>query len=219
MTRLLAALLLAGLSLPAEAQGFRDRRGHVPGEFDFYVLALSWSPTYCEREGARRNSRQCELGRNPGFVVHGLWPQYQRGFPSECGLSNRSPTRMDMDKAARVFPEEGLARYQWRKHGSCTGSSPGDYFEDVAEARRKVTIPSEFHTVTNQNSTTALEIERAFVAANRGLRTDMISVQCDRNVLREVRICFTRDLRGFATCPEVDRAGCRARDIDIPASR
>lgn len=217
MSRFLAALILVAFAWPAEAQRFRDRR-NVPGDFDFYVLALSWSPTYCEREGGRRNSRQCETGRNPGFVVHGLWPQFERGFPSECGLANRTPTRLDMEKA-RAFPEEGLARYQWRKHGSCSGSSPGAYFEDVAEARAKVKIPDELQAPTRALSTSVIEIERAFVAANRGLRADMISVQCDRNVLREVRICFSRDLRGFATCPEVDRAGCRARDINVPASR
>jgi ribonuclease T2 len=25
-----------------------DRRQNAPGQFDFYVLALSWSPSYCE---------------------------------------------------------------------------------------------------------------------------------------------------------------------------
>ncbi len=34
----------------------------------------------------------------------------------------------------------------------------------------------------------------------------MISVSCRRNVLDEVRICLTKDLRGFRTCEEVDRA-------------
>src|ERR1044071_584072 len=57
-----------------------------PGKFDFYVLALSWSPSFCEASRERnpnRNDPQC--GARPyAFVVHGLWPQYERGFPSNC---------------------------------------------------------------------------------------------------------------------------------------
>ncbi|HRJ68467.1 MAG TPA: ribonuclease T2 [Beijerinckiaceae bacterium] len=216
--RFLFALCLAALAtLPAAGQG-RDRRGGVPGQFDFYVLALTWSPAFCQAEGARRVSDQCGLKAQDAFVVHGLWPQYDRGFPTECGFG-RNPTRSDMDKAMQVFPDEGLARYEWRKHGTCAGGSPADYFEEVTVARGKVTIPEEFTRPVRAFSTTPLEVERAFVAANRGLRSDMMSVQCNRNVLREVRICFTRDLRSFVTCPEVNRSGCRARDITVPVGR
>lgn len=218
MFRPLAAFLLCLLlAAPAVAQD-RSRRGGTPGQFDFFVLALTWSPAFCQAEGARRQGEQCGARAEDAFVVHGLWPQYERGFPSDCGFG-RNPTRSDIDKAMRVFVEEGLARYQWRKHGSCAGGGPGEYFEDVAVARDKVTIPGTFVRPDQAFSTTAQEVERAFVAANRGLRADMISVQCSRNVLREVRICFTKDLRAFATCPEVDRAGCRARDISVPVGR
>ena len=38
--------------------------------FDFYVLALSWSPSYCADNGNRSDARQqCSNGRNYGFVV------------------------------------------------------------------------------------------------------------------------------------------------------
>ena len=47
----------------------------------------------------------------------------------------------------------------------------------------------------------------------------MMSVSCRRGVLEEVRICFSKDLRGFRTCQEVDRSGCRARDFRVNAIR
>lgn len=217
--RALVALLLAGLSAcAAEAQGFRSSRD-TPGNFDFYVLALSWSPSFCQGEGGRRASVQCETGRNPDFVVHGLWPQYTRGFPSDCATTNRNPTRADMQKAAKVFPEEGLARYEWRKHGTCAGGPPGEYFEEVAAARDKVEIPDILKSPARSFTIAPLDIERAFVEANRGLRADMMSVQCNRNVLSEVRICMSRDLRNFVSCPEVNRSGCRVRDVSVPAAR
>lgn len=211
---------LAALAGPAGAQG-RHERGGTPGEFDFYVLALSWSPGFCELEGDRRSHarEQCASGANLGFVVHGLWPQHERGYPSECGPAGRTPSWIAMEQAAGLFPSEGLARHEWRRHGTCSGSSPSDYFADVRRAREKITIPPAFQKSGRDQSWTSVDLERAFVAANPGLRTDMISVACKRGVLQEVRICFSKDLRNFRTCEEVDRAGCRARDFRVNAIR
>lgn len=220
------ALAIAGLILStalAAAQGFRDRddprRGGKPGDFDFYVLSLSWSPTFCDSEAGRRNRSQCGIHERAEFVVHGLWPQYTRGFPSYCGVANRSIPRNALDKAATVYPDERLARYQWEKHGTCSGQGPGEYFADVAQARAKVVIPAEFARPARNLHLTGQEIERAFTTANKGLRADMIGLQCAQNMLKEVRICLSKDVRGFVPCPEVGRSSCRARDIVIPSAR
>jgi ribonuclease T2 len=212
---LLAAMCCAGT---ADAQ--RNERGGAPGEFDFYVLALSWSPGFCELDGGReRNREQCGEGANLRFVVHGLWPQNERGYPSDCGPAGRTPSRIAMEQAQGLFPSEGLARHQWRKHGTCSGSSPSDYFADTRRAREKIVVPPQLAGVERDQNWTAIDLERAFVAANPGLRTDMMSVACRRGVLQEVRICFTKDLRNFRTCEEVDRSGCRTRDITVNAPR
>lgn len=220
MKRLLVtALALFGFAGAGQAQGF-GQRGGTPGDFDFYVLALSWSPGFCELDGDRsRNREQCGEGAGLRFVVHGLWPQYERGSPSECGPAGRSPSRIAMEQAEGLFPSEGLARYQWRKHGTCTGSSPSDYFRDVRRAREKVVIPPTLAKAERDQTWTAIDLERAFAAANPGLRPDMMSVSCKRGVLQEVKICFTRDLRDFRSCQQVDRSGCRSRDFTVVAPR
>jgi ribonuclease T2 len=205
-------------SLAAQAQE-RIVRGGPAGEFDFYVLALSWSPGFCELEGDQKGRDQCRTGAQLGFVVHGLWPQNERGFPIECGPSGRNPSRQAMDIARQVFPEEGLARHQWRKHGTCAGSSPTDYFSDVKRARAAVVIPPQLARVDRQQNWTPIDLERAFVAANPGLRTDMMNVSCRRGQLQEMRICMTRDLRSFRTCEEVDRSGCRTGSITVQPVR
>ena len=179
------------------------------GNFDFYVLALSWSAGFCELTGGGKS--QCEPGSNLGFVVHGLWPQYERGFPSNCGFAP-APSRIALDRAKGVYPDEGLARYEWRKHGSCTGLSPGDYFDSVARARATVTIPENFVKLSSDQNFATMEIERAFLDANPRLRPGMLGVGCQRGVLEEVRICLTKDLREFRACPEVTRRGCRSRE-------
>ncbi len=220
MKRLLvAALSLFGFIGAGHAQGF-GQRGGAPGDFDFYVLALSWSPGFCELDGDRgRNREQCSDGGGLRFVVHGLWPQNERGYPSDCGPAGRTPSRIALEQAEGVFPTESLARYEWRKHGTCSGSSPSDYFRDVRRARDKIAIPPPLAKAERDQTWTAIDLERAFAAANPGLRPDMMSVACKRGVLQEVRICLTKDLRDFRTCQQVDRSGCRARDFTVVAPR
>lgn len=208
----------AGFAPAAQAQP-REDRGAPMGRFDFYVLSLSWSATWCAITGERRGSSQCESGRNPGFVVHGLWPQYERGYPAFCTPDGRNPSRAALAKAEGVLPEVGLARHQWRKHGTCSGLSAEAYFEATAAAKAKVKIPAALNAPRHSQRITVLEVERAFAEANPGLRTDMMGVTCERGMIEEVRICLSRDLRSFQPCPEVNRDSCRARDFTVPSAR
>lgn len=215
--RLAGALLaLTGLVAPAAAQ---ERGGGRPGEFDFYVLALSWSPHFCATTGASRGSPQCDSGRKLGFTVHGLWPQYERGFPSRCG-AERNPPRAVIDETADIFPDPGLARHEWRTHGTCSGLDPASYFRAVRRARDKVAIPDPLVGLERDGQTTAQNLERAFAAVNPGLRADTMAVACRQGALQEVRICLDKDLSGFRPCPSVDQASsCRFGPIRIPAPR
>ena len=111
---LLALILLAA---PAWAEGERA------GDFDYYVLALSWTPSWCALEGDERNSPQCDPGQGYGFTLHGLWPQYEEGWPSFCPTSERPATRGETGAMVDIMGSSGLAWHQWRKHGTCTGLS------------------------------------------------------------------------------------------------
>lgn len=187
-------------------------------DFDFYVLSLSWSPSYCAAEGADANRQQCEAGRPYAFVVHGLWPQFERGYPSDCAAGTaRVPgalTRSLLD----IMPSPGLVRHEWQKHGTCTGLSQTDYFRILRAARQKVAIPDEYRRLDGYRMVAPQEVEDAFLRANRGLRPDAVAVTCDRRYLREVRICMTRDL-GFRACPQVDRQACRQPRVVMPPVR
>ncbi len=151
-------------------------------------------------------------------MVHGLWPQNETGYPASCG-ADRGPSRIAMDEARRVFPSEGLARHQWRKHGTCSGLDPAAYFRATGEARDRVMIPERFRDARSPQSIAPLEVERAFAAANPGLRPDMMAVSCRRGVLQEVRICLDRTLKGFRACREVDGDGCRGGELRVEPVR
>ncbi|MFO1115603.1 MAG: ribonuclease T2 [Beijerinckiaceae bacterium] len=195
----------------------RPRGASDPGDFDFYVLSLSWSAGFCATGGAEKNARQCYGGQRLGFVVHGLWPQYERGFPQDCGPAGRAPSRVALDQASGLFPDEGLARYEWRKHGTCSGKSPSDYFADVRRARDAIVVPPQFKTASDDQTWAPIDILRAFESANPRLRPGMSAVGCRGGVLQEVRLCMSKDLRDFRPCPEVARQTCRARQLSVPA--
>jgi ribonuclease T2 len=183
--------------------------------FDFYVLALSWSPSYCAAEGADANRQQCGSGRPYGFVVHGLWPQFERGYPEDCKVGEREVPRSTITGLLDIMPSAGLIGYEWRKHGTCSGLSQGDYFEVLRAAREKVVIPPKFRSLSGNLQISPPEIENAFVTANPGLTREAISVACDRRYMREVRVCLTKDL-AFRPCPELDRSGCKANAMLMP---
>jgi ribonuclease T2 len=186
----------------------------VAGDFDFYVLSLSWSPTYCA--GNDPDPRQCNVPRL-GFTVHGLWPQYERGYPEYCPSSMpRWLADETVDMIRDVMPSAGFARYQWRKHGMCSGLDEHGYFSLLVEAADSIAIP-----VTLADGDVSLSpqaIENAFATANPGLSQNGMSVQCKGGLFEEVRICLTRDL-AFRNCPEVDDDTCRARLIELPPVR
>lgn len=214
------AISCLALGVPAAmAQG--DGKGAKPGVFDFYVLALSWSPGFCAANQKASQLAQCAPASNNGFVVHGLWPQYENGFPRECTIipshaAIRVPSHFAMTIAADIFPDLGLARHQWRMHGTCSGKTPEAYFRDTAKAREKIVVPGKLlHGVPTDQLVPPQQIERAFIAVNPGLEENMIATICQRGRLQEVRICLTRDLSAFRACPELGRNSCRARNIKI----
>ena len=218
----IASLFIAIAAGPnAEARSHYSRDGGTPGRFDFYVLSLSWSPSFCEsnggRNGNRNNDEQCNRGRPYAFVVHGLWPQYERGFPQNCGPAqwiDRELIRSMTD----IMPAYGLVLHEWKTHGTCSGLSPEAYFRLVRRASERVKIPPRFVRVNDYLTIAPDEVERAFIESNPGLAGDMVSVTCDRRHLREVRVCMNKDL-SFRACPEAERRACRSPKVVMPPVR
>jgi ribonuclease T2 len=209
----LLALTLGACQPASEAAATAASEQPRDAGFDFYVLSLSWSPGYCEAEGEDANRRQCS--RPLGFVVHGLWPQFERGYPENCPTSDPDIPSEAMSELTRLIPSAGLVRHQWRKHGSCSGLSRRDYFDAVGAAWTRVRIPPGLQRVAERRSAAPVAIEAEFLAANPGMTAAGIAVTCGDGLLREVRICMTKALE-FRSCPEVDARGCRASSVTIP---
>jgi ribonuclease T2 len=209
------AVLLAGAAASAQ-----DRRQNQPGQFDFYVLALSWSPSFCEAAGERGPppQQQCGTARRYSFVVHGLWPQYENGFPEFCQVPAPRLNRNIVSSMIDLMPAPRLIFHNWDKHGTCSGLQQRAYFDTVRKARAVVKIPEAYIEPKAELTLTPHEVEEAFVQANPGLPPDAISVTCDSRRLGEVRICMSRDLQ-FRSCPDVDTRSCRRDKVVMPPVR
>jgi ribonuclease T2 len=216
LVALVAVALVADLGGIASAQ---DRRQNQPGQFDFYVLALSWSPSFCEAAGERGTPPQQQCAARPySFVVHGLWPQYEKGFPEFCQVPAPRLDRNIVSSMLDLMPAPRLIFNEWDKHGTCSGLAPRAYFETVRKVRAQVKIPDAYLDPKQLLTVTPDEVKQAFVEANPGLTGDAIAVTCDSRRLGEVRVCLGKDFR-FRPCPEIDARACRRDKLVMPPVR
>ncbi len=185
--------------------------GERPGEFDYYVLALSWSPTWCALEGDERDSPQCDASKDHGWILHGLWPQYHRGWPSHCKTAERPPSRRMTAEMADIMGTSGLAWYQWKKHGSCTALSAPAYYALSRQAYDSIKRPEVFRKLTKPVRLPASVVEDAFLKANPTLEPDMLTVTCRAGRVQEARICLSKDLTPVP-CGRDTVRDCRLKD-------
>jgi ribonuclease T2 len=205
----------------AVAAGAATARQNEPGKFEFYLLALSWSPSFCEasreRASNRRSDPQCEA-RPYSFVVHGLWPQHERGFPSNCQVPAPRLPRSIVDSMLELMPSPRLVFHEWDRHGTCTGLSSADYFDTVRKARAAIKIPAEYQSIAEPITVTPAQVADAFVRVNPGLPRDALAIACDGKRLTGVRLCMSKDL-AFRDCAEIARRSCQAESIVMPPAR
>jgi len=200
-----ALLLLLALASPAHAQD------DAAGDFDYYVMALTWSPNWCALTGDARGDDQCDARHAYGFTLHGLWPQYESGYPSDCRTTARDPSRTETAAMTDIMGSGGLAWYQWKKHGRCTGLTARDFFATARRAYGSVSLPDVFQRLNRSITLPASVVEDAFMEANPALPRDAITVTCEAGMIQEVRLCLTKDLSPRRCGNDVIR-DCRMKD-------
>lgn len=188
MHRLIAAVLFAlAATRPATA-------ADEAGDFDYYVLALGWNAAWCRVEGDARLADQCDPDRDIGFILHGLWPQYEDGWPEYCATEHRDPRPAEAAEMAEIMGSDDLAWHEWEKHGTCSGLGPEGYYALSRRAFREIRRPEILRRAGEPMRLAPRVIEAAFLEANPGLSAGSVTVSCRDGLFREVRICLTRDL-------------------------
>ena len=185
------------------------------GQFDYYVLSLSWAPTYCLTHAD--DGAEC-AGKGYGFVLHGLWPQYDGGgYPENCDTQ----LQLTADAAAKgrtIYPSERLMSHEWQAHGTCSGLSALDYFTTADHATAAIRIPQALDAPRNEQSLSADQIIDLFHRANPQMPDGAMTVACSRASMSEIRVCLTKDL-GVRACGQGVHNSCPKVPLRLPASR
>ncbi|MBD2355116.1 ribonuclease [Tolypothrix sp. FACHB-123] len=184
-----SSLVITSLAVPNAVSA--QNRG-TPGQFDFYVLTLSWSPDYCAKNG-ERDPQQCKAGKKLGFVLHGLWPQYQKGYPANC-TQEKLPLTVKQQFPG-LFPSDKLYSHEWKKHGTCSGKTPTEYLVLSKQLKDSVAIPPAYNRPVKPFRTTTQGLKNAFINANPELNTNSIAPYCSGSgrFLQEVFFCYSKD--------------------------
>jgi ribonuclease T2 len=216
LLRLLICILCLLVAAAAAARG-HGAGGAASGHFDYYLMSLSWSPSFCETHP--EETAQCGH-QGYGFVLHGLWPQNQNGsWPQHCH-TDTAPDEATVARTLAFMPSRHLIEHEWETHGACTGLDPHSYFDLADRAFASVKAPAELATPQKPPAITAAEVVKLFIEANPRMSDDMISVTChDGFELAEVRVCLNKDLLTPQACGGRVRNSCRAGTLKIPASR
>ena len=83
--------LLSAAGLGGAARAAQDVGPRPPGQFDYYVLSLSWVPGFCATN--TKDPNECQKGLT--FALHGLWPQFEGGrYPTNTSGGHLSESYM-----------------------------------------------------------------------------------------------------------------------------
>lgn len=224
MLRFFLVVIFVLTSTPLHA---RTTTGSTAGStehraFDYYVLSLSWSPTYCSSKRGKRDRSQCGGKRAFAFVVHGLWPQYNKGWPQYCKTNQRWVGRGRIREMLDIMPSKRLIIHEWKKHGSCSRLGQKAYFKLTRTLFDKLLTPARYLSPKKPVFITPQQLVSDFVKTNKGLSASGLSVQCGNSrrqaALSELRVCFSK-AGDFIACGENERRRCRARTLILPPVR
>lgn len=178
------------------------------GNFDLYLLNLSWSPEYCH---SHPNATECT--QHDTFVLHGLWPENSNGtYPSACS-SAAGP--QDPSQYNDLYPDPGLLQHEWQTHGTCSGLSPDAYFQTVRSAYKAIAIPPALSQLHVQASMSPGQIQNLFHTSNPAVPDTSLVVTCGNNYLTAVEVCLSKSLQPVS-CPAALHP-CRESSVRIPA--
>lgn len=201
----------------AHATAASAPRDAAAGSHDYYVMALSWSPSYCRSHPD--DDEQCGR-RGFGFVLHGLWPQYEAGNGPQRCASNADPDRRTVAAALAFMPSRRLVHHEWRAHGTCSGLTPAAYFANADRAFASIRVPPRLEAPRADLTLTARELRDLLKAANPALTDAMFKLNCSRGELVEVRVCLAKDDLAPRDCGQRLRNACPAQGtFTLPATR
>lgn len=208
---------LDDLPVPGSSTG-RDNTCRQRGQFDSYVLAVTWAPAFCERHRDRVECKQLPENdaANQSFSLHGLWPNrascgmdyaYCGDVRTEANKFCSYPALPELsapvqDRLAKAMPSARyggcLDRHEWWKHGACAFERADDYFAtavDLVEQLNRSAFVTTFIQRQVGKTVTRAALFAAFDQAFGSGARRRVSLFCDReDQLTELRLSLPAKL-------------------------
>lgn len=235
---LVVSILLGAWKVADARRPRQPEPGFVAGDFNFYVLSLTVAPSFCTLERSEHPKAQCAdpsdaAYRETPLTVHGLWPNRigvgTRNQPQDCDAERLTSLAPELQaELVRYMPgaADGLDRYEWRKHGSCSGLDPDAYFRAIVVAARtaNATISEVMREQRLFGQTVRIEDLLSGVAARDPVLARSIVVDCrfarkkpgqaaSVAYIREIRVTLNRYFPNTAR-----ENGTLSRDAFLPLS-
>ena len=211
MKRFISSGLLC-LFLFAAPAAFAQKHHKAKAKFDYYLLSLSWAPTFCAGHPAD-HSRECQVGGHAAFVLHGLWPQANSGQPPMSCTPPSPVSKSTVDHMLNFMPTRSLIQHEWEKHGTCSGLSPQDYFAKVEQAFKAVKVPDRYPNLAHQQTFNVPDVEKSFADFNQAPE-NAFRISCHAGGLVGLEICLSKDLEYQACTTNVQE--CPVNRISLP---
>jgi ribonuclease T2 len=180
-----------------------------------YLLALSWSPEYCRKNGRDADAAlQCDGKMGDfGFIVHGLWPEAAGpGYPQWCRTAGVLSRKVVADNIC-MTPSVQLLQHEWAKHGTCMARKPETYFGAARLLFEAIEFPDM--AKLSREQVNAAGLADAFATYNEGLPAAAVKVQTNRKGwLDEVRICLDKKFKPTA-CPSFVKGAPDTAEVKI----
>jgi ribonuclease T2 len=212
MKSVTAWLTIITISLVTVAAGRKHHKTHAATEFDYYLLSLSWAPTYCAGHPQDKSS-ECKTGNHTAFVLHGLWPSSNADPMKPLNCKPASPVSASIvQHMLEYFPSKYLVQHEWNKHGTCSGVSPAEYFAKVEQAYKAVQVPERYQKLSHSEQISVGDVEQDFSQAN-GAPTEAFRLSCHGGELVAVEVCLGKDLH-YQACPKNARE-CTSQQVKL----
>lgn len=158
-----------------------------PGNFDFYLLTLSWTAEFCAENSSNSECASPE----PSVMVHGLWPEWKNGkWPQFC---SHVTVPANASQYADIIPAE-IISHEWQKHGTCSGLPARGYFDLIRRIRASIQLPHDLQSATAAETTSPVALKAELAASNPSLAAgDVVIVCTPKPFLSEIEICLDKN--------------------------
>ena len=196
-----------------------------PGQFDYYALVLSWSPTYCAEKGDSDNDRSATAATVAAIRL--FCTDFGRSMSAAilrtCQLPRRPFVPRARDRQHARHHAEPRARHPRIPHArNLLGARPKPVFFPAHRLFDGIKIPERFRNPFNRSPCRLTTSAANFCAPIQSFAPNMVAVVCGGRgkPLKEVRFCLSKDGKPRACGNNENQSKLCSTDlVSVPPAR